>query len=75
VIAFYLYLQRKNREKPDDEYPRIEDQIQGSSMAPTKFKFKELRKATGNFNPKNKLGKGGFGTVYKGFLEKIYVVI
>jgi serine/threonine protein kinase len=70
AIAFYLYLQRKNREKPDDEYPRIEDQIQGSSTAPTKFKFKELRKATGNFNPRNKLGKGGFGTVYKGFLEK-----
>jgi hypothetical protein len=46
AIAIYLYLQRKNREKPDDEYPRIEDQIQGSSMAPTKFKLKELRKAT-----------------------------
>jgi serine/threonine protein kinase len=70
AIAIYLYLKRKNREKPDDEYPRIEDQIQGSSMAPTKFKFKELRKATGNFNPKNKLGKGGFGTVYKGVLAK-----
>ncbi|KAB1216072.1 putative L-type lectin-domain containing receptor kinase S.5, partial [Morella rubra] len=63
-----LYLLRKHREQPEDAYPRIEDQIKGSSVAPRKFQLKQLRKATGNFNPKNKLGKGGFGTVYKGVL-------
>lgn len=33
-----------------------------------RFSFRELQVATGNFNPKNILGKGGFGVVYKGCL-------
>jgi serine/threonine protein kinase len=52
----------------EDMYPRIEDQIQHSSMAPKKYKLKELMKATGGFSLQNKLGEGGFGTVYKGIL-------
>lgn len=34
-----------------------------------RFSFRELQVATGNFNPKNILGKGGFGVVYKGCLS------
>lgn len=29
------------------------------------FDFKIIANATGNFSPKNKLGEGGFGPVYK----------
>jgi len=30
------------------------------------YKFKEIRKATDNFNIRNILGEGGYGIVYKG---------
>ncbi|CAN1278134.1 Probable L-type lectin-domain containing receptor kinase S.5 [Linum perenne] len=66
-VSGLVYWRRRSDE--DDPYPTIEEAIQGSSTAPRKFKLKELRKATGNFNSKNKLGKGGFGTVYKGTME------
>lgn len=67
LVLFFLYLQRKRRiEKIEDAYPRIEDQIKDSSMAPKKYKLSEIRKATNGFSHQNKLGEGGFGTVYKG---------
>ncbi|KAI3971024.1 hypothetical protein MKX01_024671 [Papaver californicum] len=39
-----------------------------------KYSFKELRGATDHFNPKNILGTGGFGVVYKGCLQDGTVV-
>lgn len=35
---------------------------------PQEFQFKALKKATNNFDEKNKLGQGGYGVVYRGFL-------
>ncbi|PIN12566.1 Serine/threonine protein kinase [Handroanthus impetiginosus] len=37
---------------------------------PREFRFKDLKKATSNFDEKNKLGQGGFGVVYRGLLVK-----
>lgn len=33
------------------------------------FSIEEIYKATENFSPVNKIGEGGFGTVYKGRLR------
>jgi hypothetical protein len=54
-IVFYYFWERKHREQPEDAYPRIEDQIRGSSMAPRKFKLRELRSI---FTP-DSVGWGG----------------
>ncbi|KAK1563809.1 hypothetical protein Q3G72_033186 [Acer saccharum] len=66
-VAFYFYRKKRNKTKDvEDTYPSIEDQIQSSTQAPRKFKLRKLIKATDEFNLKNQLGIGGFGTVYKG---------
>lgn len=44
-----------------------------SSSLPTdlcrRFTFFEINEATGNFDDQNIIGSGGFGTVYKGYIE------
>lgn len=34
-----------------------------------RFFFNELKTATWNFHPHNKLGEGGFGSVFKGWID------
>ncbi|XP_044509613.1 probable L-type lectin-domain containing receptor kinase S.5 [Mangifera indica] len=65
-VGFCLYRRRKHELEELKDAEGIESHINDFTMAPKKFKLRELKKATGRFSPKNKLGKGGFGTVYKG---------
>ncbi|OEL34382.1 Cysteine-rich receptor-like protein kinase 25 [Dichanthelium oligosanthes] len=60
VSTFVIYLWRKARVKQYAE----EDDNTGSLL----FDLTTLRRATANFAEENKLGHGGFGAVYKGFL-------
>ncbi|KAG6736182.1 hypothetical protein POTOM_061090 [Populus tomentosa] len=47
----------------DDEFER--------GTGPKKFSYQGLARATSNFKDEEKLGEGGFGGVYKGFLKEI----
>ncbi|KAK2996804.1 hypothetical protein RJ639_026509 [Escallonia herrerae] len=49
-------------------YDTIEDFLQGyNNLMPIRYKYSKIKKITNNF--KEKLGEGGFGTVYKGKLR------
>ncbi|PSS24735.1 G-type lectin S-receptor-like serine/threonine-protein kinase precursor, partial [Actinidia chinensis var. chinensis] len=64
---------RRNRDSstdfsgPDD-LSAERQQCNGSELSV--FSFSEVAAATNNFSEKNKLGKGGFGSVYKGKLSE-----
>lgn len=46
----------------DDNSAEIIRSISESNLS---FKYADLRKATDNFDQRNKLGQGGYGSVYK----------
>ncbi|KAG9446994.1 hypothetical protein H6P81_013122 [Aristolochia fimbriata] len=46
-----------------------DEELIGLNSKADMFSYVELRKATNDFNPLNKLGEGGFGPVYKGTLS------
>ncbi|KAL6336913.1 hypothetical protein AAG906_036227 [Vitis piasezkii] len=73
-FAFSLYWKWKYYVRKGGD-PGFELQIQGLSTAPRKFRLKELESATENFNSDNLLGRGGFGTVYKGVLVNREVAV
>lgn len=50
-------------------YQALEKMI--DAHGPVRFKLKDLKHATGNFSPHRKLGRGGGGTVYHGYLNRI----
>ncbi|GLU14114.1 hypothetical protein SLE2022_307020 [Rubroshorea leprosula] len=61
LIFAVFYLRRR---KDDDE-----EDLLGIGPRPNTFSYAELRAATDDFSPSNKLGEGGFGPVYRGKLS------
>ncbi|KAL7130103.1 hypothetical protein ABFS83_13G111400 [Erythranthe nasuta] len=58
------------QKKRDKHVRQPQQDEEGTSIAKTKnFSYTELRVATNNFHRSNKIGRGGFGTVYKGILK------
>ncbi|PWA45559.1 gnk2-like domain-containing protein [Artemisia annua] len=68
MIVLYIrnrrYIQQKRKGSYDVE--KMAKILTDSSL---NFKYATVQKATGNWDESNKLGQGGFGTVYKGVLS------
>ncbi|XP_042435708.1 cysteine-rich receptor-like protein kinase 2 isoform X1 [Zingiber officinale] len=61
-----LWIRRSRDQRNPSEGDTLgESTLQGS----VNFHYKDLKTATNNFSEKNKVGKGGFGDVYKGQLK------
>jgi len=65
--AFFAKLIHKYRIRHTSMYENIEDFLQGNSLMPIRYSYKEIKKMTRGF--KDKLGEGGYGKVYKGKLR------
>ncbi|KAH6836452.1 hypothetical protein C2S53_016511 [Perilla frutescens var. hirtella] len=63
--SVFVYRRRKMKAESEDVEEDYMDHVPGVST--TRFSFEELAAATHNFN--NKLGEGGFGSVYEGSLN------
>jgi hypothetical protein len=73
-----LLLQRRrqrtaklNEEASKQETQDLFDDEFEKGTGPKRFRYGELAVATDNFSDKHKLGEGGFGSLYRGFLQEI----
>ncbi|CAA7018260.1 unnamed protein product [Microthlaspi erraticum] len=68
LLALGLVLWRKRKSNKITKFKSfVDDDITNTHIM--QFDFKTLNAATDNFSPKNKIGRGGFGVVYKGTLS------
>ncbi|KAG5543353.1 hypothetical protein RHGRI_016173 [Rhododendron griersonianum] len=61
-----------------DKYKMERDDLQeqaSNTIMPLSFSLHEIEGATGNFDPSMKIGQGGYGSVYRGFLRHTQVAI
>ncbi|XP_054796507.1 cysteine-rich receptor-like protein kinase 42 isoform X1 [Prosopis cineraria] len=72
VLAFFLWAKPPKNPK---RVPGGGDTTGASKLkGPVNYSYKDLKLSTKNFNADNKLGQGGFGTVYEGTLKNGKVV-
>ncbi|CAL4905220.1 unnamed protein product [Urochloa decumbens] len=79
-LSIWLLLRRRRRsarltmerelEEGDfiDDEPEMQDEFE-KGTGPKRFRYGELVVATDSFSDDHKLGEGGFGSVYRGFLK------
>ncbi|CAN6459021.1 unnamed protein product [Victoria cruziana] len=72
IVAWWKKKQSKQMIQDDYDHNHDEEMICLGNLK--RFSFRELQLATDNFNSKRILGKGGFGNVYKGYLQDGTVV-
>ncbi|XP_044508783.1 L-type lectin-domain containing receptor kinase IX.1-like [Mangifera indica] len=70
VLLWLVSMRRKRYNQDDEDKQMFSDDDFEKETGPKRFPYKGLAEATNNFNDQNKLGEGGFGGVYKGFLRE-----
>ncbi|TVU09227.1 hypothetical protein EJB05_42677, partial [Eragrostis curvula] len=72
VLVWLWQRRRRNAQHEDsesDEQHGEEADFERGVAGPRRYHHRELATATGDFSDENKLGRGGFGSVYKGSLQ------
>ncbi|CAL8151063.1 unnamed protein product [Prunus armeniaca] len=79
-LAWFTFWKRRRVAGERDENPFVNKLIHEElekGTGPRKFSYRELVRATSNFEEGEKLGEGGFGGVYRGFIKELnsYVAV
>ncbi|MFS8019006.1 putative protein kinase RLK-Pelle-L-LEC family [Helianthus anomalus] len=71
ILAFILRMRKKTNEFEEEFELAMEmnNEFEMRAAGPRKFSYLELARSTAGFAEEGKLGQGGFGGVYKEFLE------
>ncbi|CAL2253966.1 unnamed protein product [Prunus armeniaca] len=79
LVWFILWKKRGTGDTSDEDpmVNELKDDEFEKGAGPRKFSYSELARATSNFSEEKKLGEGGFGGVYKGFIPDLnsYVAV
>ncbi|GAB4847196.1 hypothetical protein Ancab_026206 [Ancistrocladus abbreviatus] len=75
IALIYCKKRKSKKENPEVEgLTSFNDELERGA-GPRRFSYAELASATNNFSVERKLGEGGFGGVYKGYLMDIDMAI
>ncbi|KAI7738482.1 hypothetical protein M8C21_024861 [Ambrosia artemisiifolia] len=77
VMAYFLWRRGKKDGGEEEELGLLEmtNEFQMGASMPRRFSYHQLERATANFAKTQELGEGGFGRVYKGFLDDIRMYV
>ncbi|XP_022638057.1 rust resistance kinase Lr10 isoform X1 [Vigna radiata var. radiata] len=67
TMLFIVFLVYKWRRRHSSVYENIENYLEQNSLMPIRYSYKEIKKMAKGFN--EKLGEGGYGSVFKGKLR------
>ncbi|XP_045084214.1 L-type lectin-domain containing receptor kinase IX.1 isoform X2 [Aegilops tauschii subsp. strangulata] len=71
----WVFTHRLNERTEEMEEDLFDDEEMADEFSkgtgPKRFRYNELAVATGNFADRGKLGEGGFGSVYRGFIKDL----
>ncbi|KAK9073972.1 hypothetical protein SSX86_006566 [Deinandra increscens subsp. villosa] len=70
-VGFVLWWKKKNKKNMEETGFDVDSNNEYQmGTGPKRFSYRELAQSTNDFAENKKLGQGGFGEVYKGFLEE-----
>ena len=73
-LAMVLFALWKRNQRDNEDDHALDEEFKGET-GPRRFPYDELARATNDFNDEEKLGQGGFGGVYRGFLKDLDLIV
>ncbi|TYI56777.1 hypothetical protein E1A91_D11G235500v1 [Gossypium mustelinum] len=76
IIAFIIWWRKKHAKRTPEttNLTSMNDDLERGA-GPRRFSYTDLASATNNFSEQRKLGEGGFGAVYRGYLNDLDVEV